>query len=54
MRNIEAKTKFSRLESISRIKDNYYFSSVIYFFVSLQLQKITMIFLIFYGEENVH
>ena len=32
MGNIETATKFSRLESISSIEDNYSFSLVIFFF----------------------
>ena len=53
MGNIETTTKFSRLESISSIEDNYYFTLVIYLFssVSLQLQKKTIIL---YCEENVY
>ena len=45
MGNTETTTKFSRLNSISSIKDNYSFTLVTYLFssVSLQLQRKTII-----------
>ena len=53
MGNIETKTKFSRLKSISSVEDNHSFTLVIYFFssVTLQIQRKTIIP---YCEENVY
>ena len=53
MGNIEHTKNFSRLKSISSIENNYFFTLVIYLFlsVSLQLQRKTIII---YCVENVH
>ena len=53
MGNIEHTKNFYRLKSISSIENNYFFTLVIYLFlsVSLQLQRKTIII---YCVENVH
>ena len=51
MGNIETTTKFSRLNSISSIEDNYSFTLVIYLFSNVTLQ-ITKENIILYCEEK--